>query len=244
MALVHEFEKSGNWLFRRRGWLPLFIIIPSLVYIYLSGAGHMPFRPGIEIAFLGVSLFGQFIRAITVARVPGNTSGRNRRKQVAGSLNIRGIYSMVRHPLYLGNFFMWLGPVLFIRSVWITIIFCLAYWLYYERIMFAEEQYLRKKFGESYDRWSERVKAFIPSFSNYTRSDLSFSLRNVLKREYNGFGSIFIVFALLDISRNYSLAGRLHINTLWLVLLVFGFLTWLTLRTLKKHTALLDVPGR
>ncbi|MBN1387130.1 MAG: lipid A phosphate methyltransferase [Bacteroidales bacterium] len=244
MALVHEFERSGNWLFKRRGWLPLFIFIPSLVYIYLSGAKNLGFRPVLEIAFLAVSLFGQFIRAVTVGRTPKNTSGRNVKKQVADSLNTTGIYSVVRHPLYLGNFFMWLGPVIFLRSVWIAVIFCLAYWLYYERIMFAEEQFLRRKFSESYDFWSEKVRSFIPSFSNYTRSDLPFSFRNVLKREYNGFGLIFMVFALLDIIRNYTLEGGLSIHPMWALLLAFGFLTWIILRTMKKRTTWLDVRGR
>ncbi len=244
MSLLHEFEKQGNWLFRRRGWLPLFIFIPSLVYIYFSGATNIYYQPGIETAFLGVSIFGLFIRIITVGRKPKNTSGRNKKKQVADRLNTNGIYSVVRHPLYLGNFFMWLGPVLFLRSVWIALIFCLAYWLYYERIMFAEEQFLRKKFDESYDMWAEKVKPFIPSFSNYTRPDLPFSLRNVLKHEYHGFATIFIVFALLDLTRNYTLKGRLDIHTMWLVLLIFAFLTWLILRILKKHTSVLNAPGR
>jgi len=244
MALVHEFEKAGNWLFRRRGWLPVFVFIPSLLYIYLSGAQKLEYRPGMELAFLAVSLFGQAIRAITVGHTPKKTSGRNIRKQVADNLNTTGIYSVVRHPLYLGNFFMWLGPVIFLRSAWIAVIFWLAYWLYYERIMFAEEQFLRRKFGESYDRWSEQVRSFIPSFRNYTRSDLPFSLRNVLKREYNGFGLIFIVFALLDIVRSSTLAERLSIHPMWALLLAFGFLTFIILRTIKKRTTWLDVRGR
>ncbi len=244
MALVHEFEKRGNWLFKRRGWLPLLVFIPSLVYIYLSGAKNLEYRPGLEIAFLAVSLFGLAIRSITVGRTPKNTSGRNINKQLAENLNTTGIYSVVRHPLYLGNFFMWLGPVIFLRSVWIAVVFCLAYWLYYERIMFAEEQFLRRKFSESYDLWSEKVRSFIPSFRNYTRSDLPFSLRNVLKREYHGFGTIFIVFALLDIIRNYTLEGRLSVHPMWALLFAFGFLTWLILRILKKYTTWLNVQGR
>lgn len=244
MALVHEFEKSGNWLFKRRGWLPVLILIPSILYIYLAGADKMEFRPALELSFLGLSLIGQVIRAITVGRTPKNTSGRNIKGQVADTLNTTGIYSVVRHPLYLGNFFMWLGPVLFLRSVWIAIIFCLAYWLYYERIMFAEEQFLRRKFEESYDKWSENVKAFIPGFRNYSKSDLSFSMRNVLKREYNGFGAIFIVFALLDITRNFSLQNEFNIQPLWAILLIFGFIVWLILRILKKRTRLLNVAGR
>jgi len=244
MALVHEFEKSGNWLFRRRGWLPLFIFIPSLVYIYLSGAESMAYRPGTEMVFLGISLAGLVIRAITVGRTPKGTSGRNINKQVAETLNTTGIYSLVRHPLYLGNFFMWLGPVLWLRSAWIAVIFVLLYWLYYERIMFAEEQFLRKKFPEKYDDWASEVRSFFPSFKNYRKSELPFSLRNVLKREYNGFGTVFIVFALMDLTRNYTLQEEIQINILWAILLCFGLLTWAVLRTLKKHTKWLNVGGR
>lgn len=244
MALVHEFEKNGNWLFKRRGWLPLFIFLPSLAYVYLSGAEAMKFRPGIEITCLGISLTGLVIRAITVGRTPKGTSGRNVNKQVADTLNTSGIYSVVRHPLYVGNFFMWLGPVLWLRSVWIAVIFCLLYWLYYERIMFAEEQFLRRKFADKYDEWASGVKAFLPSFNNYRKSELPFSLRNVLKREYNGFGTVFLVFAVLDLVRNIALNQEIRLNLLWAVLMGCGLIIWIVLRTLKKFTARLDVKGR
>jgi len=34
MSLVHELEKSGNWLFRRRSWLPAVIIVLAVVYLF------------------------------------------------------------------------------------------------------------------------------------------------------------------------------------------------------------------
>ncbi|MGB8874133.1 MAG: hypothetical protein WCC75_12145, partial [Desulfobaccales bacterium] len=40
---------------------------------------------------------------------PRGTSGRNTQGQVAETLNTTGIYSLVRNPLYLGNFLIWLG---------------------------------------------------------------------------------------------------------------------------------------
>jgi hypothetical protein len=36
MALVHEFESSGNWLFKRRSWLPVFMIAAGIVMMYLG----------------------------------------------------------------------------------------------------------------------------------------------------------------------------------------------------------------
>lgn len=244
MALVYEFEKTGNWLFKRRGWLPLLAFAPALIVIWYSDPSRYSYKPGIEMGFLAVSLLGQVIRALTVGRTPKGTSGRNVKGQIAAEINTTGIYSTLRHPLYLGNFLMFLGPVLFVRSVWFTLLFTLAYWLYYERIMFAEEQFLRKKFGEQYDRWSARVPAFIPSFKNFTRAILPFSFRNVLKREYNGFVNIFITFAMLDFARNAIAFGNYTLTPIWMWLLISGISIWLILRLLRKRTRLLNVEGR
>ena len=245
MALVHEFEQSGNWLFRRRSWLPMFFVAAGLVMMYLGNRQAILFDLRDEMIFLGISIFGEIIRIFTVGFAPRNTSGRNTSAgQIADDLNTSGLYSIVRHPLYVGNFFMWLGPVLFIRSNWFLVVFCLVYWLYYERIMFAEEQFLRRKFGEIYDQWSVKVKAFIPSSLKFVAPDLPFSLRNVLKREYNSFVNIFLIFAILDLFRNYYLTGRIFMNSVWLKLLIGAAAIWLVLRLIHKLTTWLEVEGR
>lgn len=61
-----------------------------------------------------LSVLGFWIRSVAIATTPKGTSGRNTKEgQVAESLNTTGIYSMIRHPLYLGNYLMWIGIVLF-----------------------------------------------------------------------------------------------------------------------------------
>ncbi len=245
MALVHEFESSGNWLFKRRSWLPVFMIVAGIVMMYLGNRQVILFDMRDELIFLGVSLLGQVIRILTVGFTPKNTSGRNTvNGQIADELNVTGIYSLIRHPLYLGNFFMWLGPVLFLRSVSFTIIFGLLYWLYYERIMFAEEQYLRKKFGDIYDKWSETVSSFIPWTFNFIPPKLPFSFRNVLKREYNSFINIFVIFTLMDLFRNLFLSERIYLTDMWIYLFAGAFIVWLVVRTIHKRTKLLEVEGR
>lgn len=245
MALVHEFENSGNWLFRRRSWLPVFMVAAGILFMYTGNRQAIIYDMRDELIFLGVSLLGQLIRIFTVGYAPRNTSGRNTEiGQLADELNTTGIYSLIRHPLYLGNFFMWLGPVLFLRSVSFTIVFVLLYWLYYERIMFAEEQYLRRKFGEIYDKWSEKVSSFIPWTFNYIPSKLTFSLRNVLKREYNSFVNIFVIFLLLDLFRNFFLTDRFYFTQMWLYLSAAAAIVWLLIRTVHKITRWLEVEGR
>jgi protein-S-isoprenylcysteine O-methyltransferase Ste14 len=245
MALVHEFENSGNWLFKRRSWLPVFIIAAAVAAMYLGNRQAILFDMRDEFIFLGVSLLGQVIRIVTVGFTPKNTSGRNTiNGQVADELNVTGIYSLVRHPLYLGNFFMWLGPVLFLRSAGVAVVFGLIYWLYYERIMFAEEQFLRRKFGDTYDKWSEKVSSFIPYSFNFIRPKLPFSVKNVLKREYNSFVNIFVIFTILDLFRNYFLSERIYLTDIWIYMFVGAGLIWLALRTIEKRTHWLDVEGR
>jgi protein-S-isoprenylcysteine O-methyltransferase Ste14 len=245
MALVHEFENSGNWLFKRRSWLPVFMVVAGIIVMYLGNRQAIIFDMRDELIFLGVSLFGQVIRILTVGFTPKNTSGRNTvNGQVADELNVTGIYSLLRHPLYLGNFFMWLGPVFFLRSFCFTIIFGLIYWLYYERIMFAEEQFLRRKFGEIYDKWSENVGSFIPYSLKFIRPNLPFSVRNILKREYNSFVNIFVIFILLDLFRNYFLSGKIYLTPMWIWLTASAGVIWIVLRTIHKQTKWLEVKGR
>jgi hypothetical protein len=192
-----------------------------------------------------VSLFGEVIRIVTVGFAPRGTSGRNTSEgQIAEELNVTGIYSLFRHPLYVGNFFMWLGPVLFMRNIVFDVFFLLIYWLYYERIIFAEEQFLRKKFGDAYDIWSEKVKAVIPSFGNYKKPSIPFSFRNVLKREYHSFINIFLMFLILDLFRNYFVSERIYITPMWIWIAVPAGLIWLAIRIAVRRTKWFEVEGR
>jgi protein-S-isoprenylcysteine O-methyltransferase Ste14 len=93
-----------------------------------------------------ISLVGTVIRIIVVGYAADNTSGRNTDKQIADSINTTGLYSCMRHPLYLANYIMWLGIAVPMQNIYFVVISSLLFWLYYERIMFAEEQFLRNKF--------------------------------------------------------------------------------------------------
>jgi len=198
MALQEEMEKQGNFLFKYRSWLPLLILlVGSLVYLSAVHQGKIDYNSDLtrayQLAALAVCLLGLLIRIYSVGHTPKNTSGRNTKGQLAEELNSTGIYSLVRHPLYVGNFFMWLGIGVLTQNTWFVVAFIFIYWVYYERIMFAEEQFLRKKFGDSYLEWAENTPAFIPNFKNFRRPALSFSWKKVLKKEKNGVFAVFLL---------------------------------------------------
>ncbi|MEJ5267234.1 MAG: isoprenylcysteine carboxylmethyltransferase family protein [Bacteroidales bacterium] len=247
MALRESLEKQGNWLFRNRSFLPLVLVFPGFLwYIYLIINGDKsPNSWWLDFLFLLIGLLGLMIRVFTVGFTPKGTSGRNTKEgQVAEELNQTGIYSIVRHPLYLGNFFMWLAPVLVIGDLWFVLFFCAVYWIYYERIMYAEEEFLRRKFGEVYESWANKTPAFVPKFSMFKKSSLPFSLKNVLRREYNSFFNLILIITLLRFAALSINLNKLYLDFYWIIIFSLGTLIFMVLKILKKFTKVLNVEGR
>lgn len=244
MALLENFEKQGNYLFKHRGTIPLLIVIPGLVITYYSGSGinssHHKWHITFEIACLFIALLGFFIRAVTVGYTPKGTSGRNTDQQVADTLNTTGMYSIVRHPLYFGNFLMWLGICLRTSNLCFTVLVCFFFWIYYERIMLAEEQFIRKKYGVTYFHWANKTPTFLPNFSLWKASTLDLSLKKILRQEKNGFLVIFLIFFVLEIASQRSIDTVLSTELHWTVFLSFSILSYIILKYLKYNTKLLD----
>ena len=232
MALINEFKDTGNWLFKYRSFLPL-IIIPFLFYCVLT-----PIETCIQKILLysgiAISYIGECIRIYTIAYVPAGTSGRNTKQQLATSLNIQGIYSIVRHPLYLGNFFIFLGPFIFAGNIYGIVIFILIFWVYYERIMFAEEAFLMDKFKDKYQEWSLKTPAIIPNPILYSHINAKFSLQKVFEREYSGICGIIVIYTLLLAYRNYSFNVVPILSDYWKVLFIVNTMLYISLRTFKK----------
>ncbi len=191
------------------------------------------------IPFLGLS-----VRVLTVGTVPHGTSGRSLRKRRADVLNTTGMYSLVRHPLYLGNYFIALGISLFPRTWFLPIIVSLAFMLHYERVIFSEEEYLESKFGDEFRAWAARIPIIIPRFKSYQPPKLSFSWKAALGREFYGLFGIIGIFFVLDIIGDFIVNKKIGFDPFWAPLFIIGLVFFLTMEILKKKTHLLKVNGR
>ena len=56
--------------------------------------------------------------------------------------------------------------------------------------------------------------------------------------------NIFLIFAILDLFRNYYLTGRIFMTRIWLQLLIGAVVIWLIVRSIHKYTRWLEVEGR
>ncbi len=245
MGMREEFEAAGNWLFQRRGYLPLLLFPLLLVSAARGGAPSDPALDAMWSGFcLAVALSGLAVRVATVGFVSKDTSQRNTGRPQAESLNTTGLYSVVRHPLYLGNFLTWLGVALFARSWWAPVIVSLVFWLYYERIMFAEEEFLRRQFGEVYTRWAAATPAFLPEPSRWRPPEASFCLAAVVRREHSSLLALTASLAALATVSVHAATGRLVLDPAWGTALLTTAAICVAVWTLKHRTRLLQVEGR
>jgi protein-S-isoprenylcysteine O-methyltransferase Ste14 len=245
---LREFlDKQGAWLFRWRSFLPLLIVVlvPAAARDAASfeGGGAFDLEDAWELACVALAAFGLAVRAWTVGHVPAGTSGRNTKAQRADALNTTGLYSVVRNPLYVGNFFIGLGVATFVRCWWLSLIYVLLFALFYERIIFTEEEYLRRKFGKAWEAWAAGTPAFFPRLRGYERAALPFSVRNVLAKEYHVFFNVILAFVVVEVVEGLVTEREFDLDFAWLVALACGAALWVTVRVLKK-TKLLRVEGR
>ena len=244
--LREELKESGTRLFRWRSYFPVVLLVAVLLLDYLAHPRRSALSQNLVWDFicLGISFLGLAIRAATIGCVPQGTSVRSTKAQEAETLNSSGMYSVVRHPLYLGNFLVWIGLSLILADWVVTLIVILAFWLTHERIMISEEAFLEQKFGRQFCEWAKTTPAFLPRLGQWRSPSLSFSLRNVLKREYSGFFAIICGFVVLRTWAIYLGTGQWQFDRVSQVMLAAGLVIYLTLMLLKKNTSVLHVEGR
>jgi protein-S-isoprenylcysteine O-methyltransferase Ste14 len=254
MLVSDRISNQGQFLFRWRSFLPLLLLPLALAAVLESGATLQltmgkAFEDAWEAFSIIVSLVGVAVRVATVGFVPARTSGRNTRRQIAASLNTTGLYSVVRNPLYLGNFLIMLGVVMDLQVWWFVLLASVAFWTYYERIVCAEEIFLLRRFGREYAEWARRTPALIPNLRLWRRPELRFSLRTVLRREYGLAFFVTLAFAVIEVGHDVLL-GEATRNLwppewkCWFIVLAATGLIALTLRTLKKRSHYLRIAGR
>jgi protein-S-isoprenylcysteine O-methyltransferase Ste14 len=252
--LTEQFERQGQWLYHRRS-VAIIAILPLLVLaIGFPGFPGRGWLHGTAVDHLGeacllISFAGLALRWFTVGFVPANTSVRSTREQRAAVLNTTGMYSVVRHPLYLANSIVAMAFAAATGSLWFLLVLVAANALYIERIAAAEERFLAAAHGQAWSRWAAKTPAFIPDFSLWQPADLRFSLRTVLRREYNGVLHValayFLLEAVYDLDAGHQTLSRWLVHDpLWVGLLLAGLAVHLSLRTLKRHTRQLHVGGR
>jgi protein-S-isoprenylcysteine O-methyltransferase Ste14 len=241
MRLLDHFGHAGDAFFRLRSYLPL-LLLPAFVLSVRAGAGTgqrwLVFSEAV--GFL-ISLIGFGIRVVTIGSAPPGTSGRGTRDPYAARLNTLGPYSLVRHPLYLGNTLVAFGLALFTATWFLPAIVVLASLLYHERICVREEVFLEARFGDQFRAWALEVPALVPSFAHYRPSSGRFCWKKVVAREFHALFVIGAGFLFLDALRHLFVSGHVAASPIWTAVCAATGAVFVILSAVKKWTRLLQV---
>jgi protein-S-isoprenylcysteine O-methyltransferase Ste14 len=118
--------------------IPLFHLVVSVLFII----------PGIWIAINGV-------KEVTLKVAETHR---------ADKIIITGVYSIIRHPQYLGGLLVHIG-ISFLFSAWYSLLFTPLMIVLIYFISKKEEIELFREFGKEYDTYKKKVRMFLPKHS-------------------------------------------------------------------------------
>jgi protein-S-isoprenylcysteine O-methyltransferase Ste14 len=242
MKILDQFLRDGDRLFRWRSYFPL-LMVPVLIAGVLTTPPPFETRQterAWELLAVLISLAGLAVRVWAVGSAPSGTSERSTVNPRASELRTAGVYSVVRHPLYVANGLMALGLSLFPGVWYLPIALVTLTLLYYERIAAREEAFLIERFGAAFDAWAARVPAILPSLATYTRSTVPFSWKKVLRHEFHGLLVIAAGAFVLDAFQETWRAQTWAADAAWAWFCGVSAVLFLVFAALKRGTRLLE----
>jgi protein-S-isoprenylcysteine O-methyltransferase Ste14 len=241
MTTQNRSEKLGNQFFKYRGQIPVLFFMLAFFLMHYFPAQNKWLDQSNTLIAVSLVVLGHLIRALAVGKRAAHTSGRNRDEQVAEALNSTGIYSMVRHPLYLGNITTYMGWVVFTGIDWLIPTMLFGFLFYYRFIIYAEEQFLTRKFGQDYLDWKSATPLLLPAFWKFKTNPQPFSFKTVLENEYSGIAASMTTAWVLLAFQWYVLGQFQEKSLLILAMALFIAVFTLGLRYLKKKTQFFKV---
>ncbi len=141
----------------------MFVLV-NMTFLLLKGfninvAGIFVSNGFVDIIALAILLTGTVILFLSTIKlnndlVFGLSSSDNHKLQT------NGIYSISRHPFYLGFIFILLSSCLFNPNI-LNIISFAGAWTIHHFIMIKEEEFLTIQYGDEYRRYKNKVKRYI-----------------------------------------------------------------------------------
>ena len=205
-AAVHEKKNLklviGDACFRFRAISVVPVIL--LIFFIFSPLDAGRFNPWLNLLGFLIALAGAATRFVAVGYAKPFTSGRENFLK-AENLNTGGLYSIVRNPLYVGNFLVYNGVLIAYASPAALALFNAFFIPNYFFIILSEENYLEKQFGEVYNEYRRAVPKVLAKFSLYRKNDHPFSWTRAIFKEKNTTCYWIFFFAVAMLIKQYRL---------------------------------------
>ncbi len=183
-------------------------VVPVILFIFFVFAPFPAGRFNTVLSGFGflIALAGAATRFVAVGYAKPFTSGRENFLK-AENLNTGGLYSLVRNPLYVGNFLVYNGVLIAYSSPAALALFNAFFIANYYFIILSEENYLENQFGEVYNEYRRAVPKVLPKFFLYRKNDHPFSWTRAVFKEKNTTCYWIFFFAVAMLIKQYRLTG-------------------------------------
>jgi protein-S-isoprenylcysteine O-methyltransferase Ste14 len=182
-----------------------------------------------------LSLLGELIRVCAVGYSFEGTSGRESYLR-ADDLNTTGIYSIVRNPLYIGNFFMFTGIVAVFANVYAVVVLAVFLVTQYYFIILSEENFLSGTHGQAYQDFCARTRRITPSFKHYRKNRNPFSLKKVVFKEKDSIFNMLVMFLLVLLYKEKVFYGSIRHGLVFIITGSVLVLLYIVVKIIKNRT--------
>lgn len=161
---------EAKWPIQMKSYRLFYSVLFLLMfYGILVQALFLPFRPlvlptpfftylGYMMSALGLIIISRSLREISFTSFLGFSTTS---KENFDQLIEHGIYSRLRHPLYMGFLLIFIGYFMVSATIGSLIhLFCLV--IYLPMGIYFEEKKLLEKFGVAYENYQKKVPAILP----------------------------------------------------------------------------------
>jgi len=153
----------------------------GLLLLWVCAGFTVPAGEGRVVAGLVIAAIGQVWRIYAAGVIYKN-------RKLAST----GAYSLVRHPLYLGNFLILGGFTLACGNLWVVALVAFFFLFYYPAAIRYEDHKLESIFGDEWREWSRGRPAMLPwKFRWQAHQDASWNFRQSMIRNGELFYTLF-----------------------------------------------------
>ena len=178
--------RAGEVLFRWRNLIfPIVLLGVGFGTRPRIAGGSMRLDHAVDVVGVMVALDGQVLRVVVIGLAYITRGGQNRQPW-ANTLVEGGVFAHCRNPLYVGNVLILTGLAI-VHGGWAMYLLVMPFFGFaYTAIVMAEEQYLRRRFGDAYARYCARVPRWVPALRGVsdTVGGARLDWLRVLRKEY------------------------------------------------------------
>ena len=229
--------RLGAALFRVRSFTLVPLAVALLVTPWLVPGD--PARSAPLLAVGGILLAaGAAVRFHVSGLSPRGTSTRGTTIGAA-RLVTSGCYAHCRNPLYVANACLWVGAACLTGLPFLPLAVLAVVAAQYFAIVFAEETYLRRKFGETFDAYCRHVPRFRPRLTPWAgRSEpLPFGWKRAVFKEHDSLFGTAALAVLIVLPSAFRAAPSAGLIDAWYGGFAGLAVVWLAAKALKHQDA-------